>query len=231
MTRFTPVLRFLAIACTGTAAVTAVAQDYGKFIGQHQRFCGLVVEVTQPFKRECEYALMLGSGADRWKFAAVVPRALGTALKPGRLLNHEICVSGIVTEEKKKPYILVTDPTQLEVVRPPASEDPTRVDAPPVPPGVVHPCDEGATSPKIIKEVKPEYTVRAMRDKARGKVEIRVIVNEDGSVGDLHLLKALHPDLDTAALAALRQWKFKPGTQFGKPVPTVIEIEFTFTLR
>ncbi len=43
--------------------------------------------------------------------------------------------------------------------------------------------------------------------------------------------KALHPELDKQAIAALEQWEFKPGTREGKPVPVRVTIEMTFTLK
>jgi protein TonB len=37
--------------------------------------------------------------------------------------------------------------------------------------------------------------------------------------------------LDQEAIAAAKKWKFKPGTRQGKPVPVLVTIELTFTLR
>jgi len=37
--------------------------------------------------------------------------------------------------------------------------------------------------------------------------------------------------LDDEAVKALKQWRFSPGTKDGKPVPVVVELEMTFTLR
>ena len=220
------------IVCATIATAGATRQNYRQYVGQQHRFCGVVVDIAYgPFERQCEIALMLGAGAERWQLAALLPHSALPVLKAEKYRGHEICVTGMVTEEKKKPYIVVTDSAQIEDVREVLARDPARLEAPPVPPDVVRPCDEGATFPKMIKEVKPQYTSRAMQDRARGVVEVQVVVNQDGSVRDVALLKTLHRDLDAATVDAVRKSKFTPGTQFGKPIPTVVVIDFTFTLR
>jgi TonB family protein len=37
--------------------------------------------------------------------------------------------------------------------------------------------------------------------------------------------------LDDEAIKAARQWRFKPGTRFGQPVPVLVEIEMSFRLK
>jgi TonB family protein len=37
--------------------------------------------------------------------------------------------------------------------------------------------------------------------------------------------------LDQEAIKAARQWRFAPGTRLGEPVPVLVTIELTFTLR
>ena len=38
-------------------------------------------------------------------------------------------------------------------------------------------------------------------------------------------------DLDRQAQRALRQWRFEPGLRQGEPVPVLVTVEMTFTLR
>lgn len=97
-------------------SVGAAPQDYRKFVGQQKEFCGTVVEYTTAFKRRCDIALMIGSRARSWKFAAVVPRSSRQALsaRPETYILQDICVSGTVVEENKKPYIKVEKPSSCE---------------------------------------------------------------------------------------------------------------------
>ena len=79
--------------------------------------------------------------------------------------------------------------------------------------------------PELVKEIKPSYTSEAMRAGIEGNVEVQVVVGTDGSVTDARILRGL-PMLNEQALAAVRQWQFKP-----LPQPVVTTIELTFRLR
>jgi TonB family protein len=37
--------------------------------------------------------------------------------------------------------------------------------------------------------------------------------------------------LDDQALSTVREWRFTPGIREGKPVPVVVTVELTFTLK
>lgn len=91
----------------------------------------------------------------------------------------------------------------------------------------------GITLPEVIQEVKPAYTAEAMRAKVQGVVWLECIVMPDGTVGSVKITKSLDPvfGLDEQAIAAARKWRFKPGMRQGQPVPVIITIELTFTLR
>jgi TonB family protein len=84
---------------------------------------------------------------------------------------------------------------------------------------------------QAVREVTPLYTSQAMRDRARGIVVMEAVVLADGSVGAVRLTRSLHRELDAAAIAALKKWKFRPAVQEGKAMPVVVEIEMTFTLK
>lgn len=91
----------------------------------------------------------------------------------------------------------------------------------------------GITLPRPVREVKPQYTAEAMRAKVQGSVWLEAVVLPDGSVGTVQITKSLDPvfGLDDEAVKAARQWRFIPGTRFGQPVPVLVVIELTFTLR
>lgn len=89
----------------------------------------------------------------------------------------------------------------------------------------------GVTTPKVLKEVKPEYPPLAKTAGIQGTVTLDCIVLSDGRVGDIRVTQNLSPDLDREALNALRQWRFSPGERQGKPVPVQISVTLSFTLK
>jgi periplasmic protein TonB len=99
--------------------------------------------------------------------------------------------------------------------------------------GGVYRIGNGVVSPRLIKEVKPNYTGEAMRAKIQGIVQMEAIVMPDGSVGQVSITRSLDPTfgLDEEAIRTVKQWRFAPGTRLGQPVPVLVEIEMTFTLR
>ena len=91
----------------------------------------------------------------------------------------------------------------------------------------------GVTWPQIVSESKPQYTDEARRQDIQGSVELEIVVREDGSVGDVRVTKSLDRryGLDDAAVAAARQWRFKPGLRNGVPVPTVVGLVLEFRTK
>jgi protein TonB len=93
----------------------------------------------------------------------------------------------------------------------------------------------GVTSPLLIKEVKPRYTIDAMRAKIEGVVTMDAVVLPDGSVDPARIRITGSLDsalgLDREAVLALRQWRFRPGTYKGQPVSVRVNVELAFTLR
>jgi TonB family protein len=99
--------------------------------------------------------------------------------------------------------------------------------------GGIYRPGSGVSLPEVITEVKPQYTADAMRAKVQGVVWLECIVMPDGSVGNIKVTKSLDSvfGLDQEAVKAARRWRFKPGIREGQPVPVIITIELTFTLR
>ena len=91
----------------------------------------------------------------------------------------------------------------------------------------------GVELPRVIREVKPQYTADAMRAKVQGMVVLECVVQADGTVGNVQVIRSLDSvfGLDQEAVKAARQWRFAPGTRLGQPVAVLVTIELTFTLR
>lgn len=92
---------------------------------------------------------------------------------------------------------------------------------------------EGVVLPRLRREVQPTYTAQARAAKIEGVVVLSAIVLNDGTVGAIIVLQSLDPKygLDAQAIAAVKSWRFDPGTHDGRPVPVMVTIELTFTLK
>ena len=87
--------------------------------------------------------------------------------------------------------------------------------------------------PRVKKEVRPKYTADAKARGIQGVVWIEAVVLPDGTVGEANVTRSLDKvyGLDREALKAARKWRFIPGRNLGKPVPVLVTIELTFTLK
>ena len=69
----------------------------------------------------------------------------------------------------------------------------------------------------LINDVIPVYPGKAIRDQAEGTVSLRFLINVDGSVSDVRILKG--PEIfHQTVIEAVSQWRFKPAEHNGKSV-------------
>ena len=99
--------------------------------------------------------------------------------------------------------------------------------------GGVYRPGAGIVNPRVLREVKPQYTSEALRAKVTGTVILEVVVLPDGTVGDVRVTRSLDPvfGLDEEAIKAARQWLFDPATRFGEPVALLVSVALDFNLR
>ena len=92
---------------------------------------------------------------------------------------------------------------------------------------------EGVTLPRVISEVKPQYTPEALMAGIEGTVIMRAVVRTDGTPGDIEITRSLDKEhgLDEAAIDALSRWRFAPGAKDGQPVAVRVTVEMRFTLK
>ena len=78
----------------------------------------------------------------------------------------------------------------------------------------------------------PRYPSGALRRKIEGYVVIELTVLPDGTCTDAKIVEQSdYPEFGPAALDSVRQWKFQPAMQDGKPVSCTHRVRFTFKLR
>lgn len=75
------------------------------------------------------------------------------------------------------------------------------------------------------------YPEKARRAGLEGTTMLQIKVLADGSVGDVRLERSAgYPDLDNAAIEAIRRWRFEPARRRGEPVDVWILLPIRFTL-
>ena len=84
--------------------------------------------------------------------------------------------------------------------------------------------------PKKIRDVKPAYPEMAMAAGVQGIVILEALIEQDGSVGDVRVLRSIAL-LDQAAVEAVRQWRFTPTLLNGQPVEVLMTVTVNFSGR
>lgn len=74
----------------------------------------------------------------------------------------------------------------------------------------------------------PIYPEKALKDRVRGAVVVKVLVSETGVPLKAEVEKGVHKDLDDAAVEAALQWRFEPARKGGRPVRTFATVRFSF---
>lgn len=83
----------------------------------------------------------------------------------------------------------------------------------------------GDVKPPIVRHrVEPVIPEAARKARVAGIVIIEAVIDKQGMVKDARVLKPLPFGLDAAALEAVRQWTFEPGTLHGQPVDVIFNL-------
>ena len=82
---------------------------------------------------------------------------------------------------------------------------------------------------RVAQRVEPEYPEQAREQHIQGPVTLQAIVAKDGSVKSLKTVSG-DPQLAAAARNAVRQWRFKPFLQDGKPAEFQTQVTVNFRL-
>lgn len=85
--------------------------------------------------------------------------------------------------------------------------------------------------PEKISGPDPQYTEIARKARVQGVVILEAIIDKNGEVQNLKVLKGLPMGLDQAALDAVSRWRFQPATLNGKPVDVYYNLTVNFRLQ
>jgi protein TonB len=91
--------------------------------------------------------------------------------------------------------------------------------------------EEGVTAPTVLSKTEPAYTDEARNAKIEGMVELSVEIDADGLAQNIRVVRSLGGGLDQSAVAAIQEWRFKPGEKDRKPVRVAARIGVNFHLK
>lgn len=88
--------------------------------------------------------------------------------------------------------------------------------------------DELIEKASISSKPEPGYTEEARRNGVSGVVRLRAVLDPDGTVKHVLVLRGLSHGLSEMAVRAARKIKFRPATRNGQPVSQYIVLEYNF---
>ncbi len=88
---------------------------------------------------------------------------------------------------------------------------------------------DATEEPVLVHQVHPIYPELAARSRVSGKVLLRITIDEEGLVQDVIPVEG-HPMLQSAAVEAVRQWRYRPTIQDGNAISVTTMVEVFFTI-
>jgi protein TonB len=84
--------------------------------------------------------------------------------------------------------------------------------------------------PSVLSSVEPEFSEEARKAKFSGNVQVYLWVDENGNPSHVKVVRGVGMGLDEKAVEAVRQYKFRPAMQNGKPVKVDLYIDVNFQI-
>ncbi|HZY61332.1 MAG TPA: TonB family protein [Edaphobacter sp.] len=88
----------------------------------------------------------------------------------------------------------------------------------------------GVSPPQVIYSVEPEFSEEARKAKVAGNVLVGLWIDQNGIPSHVHVVRGIGMGLDQKAVEAVKQWRFKPAMENGKPVLVELNIEVNFQI-
>ncbi len=82
--------------------------------------------------------------------------------------------------------------------------------------------------PMKLTHVAPTYPLHLGQANVGGTVLMQAVIAKDGSIKDVRVVAPAHPDLDAAAAAAVRQWRFDSTLLNCMPIEVKMTVTTTF---
>lgn len=88
----------------------------------------------------------------------------------------------------------------------------------------------GVSEGMLLRRVEPAYPIIAQRARIEGVVELRAIISKEGTIEGLQRLSG-HPLLVSAAMDAVKQWRYRPYSLNGEPLEVETNVIVNFHMH
>jgi protein TonB len=88
----------------------------------------------------------------------------------------------------------------------------------------------GVSAPVLIYSVEPEFSEEARKAKVAGNVLVNLYVDQNGLPSHVRVIRGVGMGLDEKAVEAVKQYRFKPAMENGKPVLVELNVEVNFQI-
>ncbi len=88
----------------------------------------------------------------------------------------------------------------------------------------------GVSAPVLVYQVEPTFSEEARKAKVAGNVLVNIWVDEKGNPTHVRVLRGVGMGLDEKAVEAVKQYRFKPAMEGGKPVTVEMNVEVGFQI-
>jgi protein TonB len=82
--------------------------------------------------------------------------------------------------------------------------------------------------PVVTRRVSPPYPRGPLAARMNGSVIVECIIDKNGHVRDAHVLRSTSTLFEQAAIDAVLQWQFSPGSLHGRAVDTIFDLTVSF---
>jgi TonB family protein len=181
------------------------------------------------------------------RITSIVQDEIGryTGMTAQESINHDIpIVSKMIESANTQPVVGLPDTTAHADPQPQGSvrrfygtvdpsNSPTKIDMPSGGSDVNGPLRKigGVVSaPVLIYSVEPQHSEEARKAKVGGNVLVNCWVDPNGLPSHIRVIRGIGHGLDEMAIAAVRQYRFEPAMENGKPVLVELNVEINFQI-
>lgn len=87
----------------------------------------------------------------------------------------------------------------------------------------------GISPPVVVRKVVPDFG--DLRRQVFGPGILELSVDAGGTVSSVRVVRGIAPSIDKKLVQAASMWRFRPATQFGKPIDCVLPVRVLIDFR